>query len=258
MLAAGLVAPALAVLAQEAARPFPSGILLNGITSIPGGQQALFKVTFAGGIPDANFRLAQGQARYGIQLLAVDRRLNAVTICSRGETRSLSICSAPTLLALTPPAAAGAGTAGWRAGNYSNSSTATTDDRSAAGKASQPAAAGAFTPAVYAGLPPGGPPNNLPGGNGNGLDNPGNGAASSNVSAADGSAGILDQATAGYHWWIKEAQKVEQARLATAQQVSSGAMAPFPLTPLTPPGTAPQLIGPGTEFFYFDPLAAND
>ena len=126
----------------------------------------------------------------------------------------------------------------------------------------QPGSDGPFDRPGYVTGPGGSPPGSSPPGSAsNNSDTSGNNASAANDSGTGTSAatsGIIDNATQGYHWWVKEAQRIEQARQATAQQVMDGTAQPFPMTPFTPPGTPAQLVGPNKMYFYYDPLAAND
>ena len=56
-----------------------------------------------------------------------------------------------------------------------------------------------------------------------------------------------------YQWWVKEAEKIEQARLETTDRVLAGEWQAYPLTPLTPSGTSAQLIGTNSLFMNHGP-----
>src|SRR5487761_2481904 len=111
-LLAGPVNLTTAALAQAVAPARPAGGL-NGVTTILGDKPACFKVTFADGTPPASFLLAEGQSRYGIQLVAVDVQSNAVTIHNAGLAQVIAICKTPELPVGRPnPAAFGENFAG--------------------------------------------------------------------------------------------------------------------------------------------------
>ena len=242
------------------AQPVPAAIVLNGITTILGDHRACFKVIFTGDLREDDFMLAEGEGRYGIQLLKVDTRLNAVTINNQGLTQIMPICKTPVLLAQAPSEAGGVAPAKFGARNHSG--TAYSGGLQTSSDEVQPGSDGPFARPGHATGPDGGPPgSSQPGSASNNSDTSGNNASAGNDSGAgfsDASSGIIDNATQGYHWWVKEAQGIEQARKTTAQQVMDGTVPPFPLTPFTPPGTSPQLVGPNRMYFYFDPLASND
>jgi hypothetical protein len=262
--AAGLLAAGLNVWVAsaeaQATQPVPAAIVLNGITTMLGDNRACFRVIFTGGLREEGFMLAEGQARYGIQLLAVDTKLNAVIISNQGLRRTVPICKTPTLLA---GAASGVGVvATAKVGARNDSATTSSGTVQASGSEMQPGDGGQLARPGYAAATGGGQPgssqpdsasnhNDASGKNTSGAIDPGS-------SAITGSASVDDNATQDYHWWAKEAQKIELAREATAQQVMDGTVQPFPLTPLTPPATPAQLVGTNKVYFYFDPLAAND
>jgi hypothetical protein len=249
LLAAGLAAGAVVAIAEETG-PVPSGIVLDGVTTILGDNRACFKVTFTNGRPEADFILAEGQAKYGIQLLAVDRPLSMVTIRNQGLTQTIPICKTPTLLAATLSAADRA--ASKKPGGNDNLDTVATGDAQAPGNEMQPAATGQFGQAGHAvgtgGFQSHGSQNGASG-------NPDNNTAPANDSGASDSTGPSDNTPQGYlyQWWVKEAEKVERARVETAQRVTAGEWPPYPLTPLTPPGTPAQLIGADSLFMDHGP-----
>jgi hypothetical protein len=249
LLAAGLAAGAVVAIAKETG-PVPSGIVLNGITTILGDSRACFKVTFTDGSPGTDFMLAEGQAKYGIKLLAVDAQLNAVTIRNQDLTQIIPICKTPTVLAT---ATAGVN-ASVRLGGHDNTGTVFTGKVQAGGNETQPAANGQF-PQGYAvgagGFQSGGLQN---GASGNNNDSSGN-AISADNSSDGSSTGAGDNATQGhlYQWWVKEAEKIERARIETASRVMAGEWPPYPLTPLTPANTPPQLIGADSLYMNHGP-----
>ena len=246
LLAAGLAAGTIVAIAQETG-PVPSGIVLDGVTSILGDNRACFKVTFADGAPEVDFMLVEGQARYGIKLLAVDTQLNAVTIRNQGRIQAIPICKTPTLRSTTTAGVNGS----VRSGNHDNQGTGFTGNVEAQGNEIQSAANGQF-PQGYA-IGAGRSQNGASGNNNNSSGNTDN-TVSVNNSSDDSSTGA-DNTTQGqlYQWWVKEAEKIERARTETASRVTAGEWPPYPLTPLTPSGTSPQLIGTGSLFMEHGP-----
>ena len=250
LLTAGLAAGAVVAIAQETG-PVPSGIVLDGVTTILGDNRACFKVTFTDGVPEADFMLTEGQAQYGIQLLAVDAQLNAVTIRNQGVTQIIPICKTPTVLAT---ATAGVN-ASVRLGCHDNPGTVFTGNVQSGGNETQPAANGQF-PQGYAmgagGFQSGGLQNGASGNNNDSSGNADNNVASADNPSNGSSTGAGDNTTPShlYQWWVKEAEKIERARIETASRVMAGEWPPYPLTPLTPPNTPAQLIG--ADSLYMD------
>ena len=260
LLVMNLAAGIASAVAQEP-RSVPAAVVLDGITTILGDNRACFKVLFTGGLREADFIMAEGQTRYGIQLLAVNISSNTVTISNQGLTRVIPICKTPTLLAKTT---AGGGDGAAANPEEKQAGPASAGYAVASGNLTRPGSDGALTQTGYArgsGQAPGNNSPNNPTGNGNGSSDAssgleGNGTGDVNSDTV-GSNDVNAKGTQEFHWWTKEAQKVEAAREATAQQVLDGALQPYPLTPLTPPGTPASLIGTNGVFFYFDPLAPN-
>jgi hypothetical protein len=250
LLVVGLVAGVAGVEAR-AAQPVPAAIVLNGITTILGDNRACFRVIFTAGLREEDIMLAEGEARYGIQLLAVDTQSNTVVISNQGLKRTVPICKTPTLLAR---GTSGAGNiAAARAGVRNNSGTASSGAAQISGNEATPGDNGQSAgPGNAAGVNEGPPATSQSD------SSPSSANEASSAEAAAGSASTSDNAAPDYHWWEKEAQRIELARQATAQQVMDGTVQPFPLTPFTPSGTPAQLVGTNKAFFYFNPLAAND
>ena len=248
LLAAGLVVQTAGTIAQEA-QSVPSEIVLNGIMTSSDAKRAFFQVSFPGA-PKAGFMLAEGEARYGVQLLAVDARLNAVKICNHGLVQTISICQTPELLWSAVKASA-AGAPGLAAtSSRKNNRPAQTEDSSEEASAS--------TPAPFAGMVAGSPGRINDGGSSNsGSNNDGsnNDSTPSTADAGNEHSNSSDFPSQDhrYQWWVQEAQKIEKARIETAQRVMTGEWQPYPLTPLTPPNTSPQLIGQSSVFMEHGP-----
>lgn len=208
-----------------------SAIVLNGITTILGDRLALFKVTLAEGARPVSFMLAEGQSRYGLQLVAVDVRSGAATIHVADQTRVVSICGTPELPVIPPDTGAFANSISGSAGTYDAFGRLI---KSAAASGGGASAGGSD---VY------------PGANASAGKYPGDGADSNSAANASGPSGSPSPANRHvYQWWVKEAQKIENARQETAQRVLAGEWEPYPLTPLTPAGTPAGLIGPKSLF----------
>lgn len=226
--------------------PVPATIVLDGVISIPGGNWAFFRISFSGNMPGADFMLAEGQSRYGIQLLAVNTPAGTVTVRKQGQTQTLSICQPPALLATTGSDSAAAG----RPSPDANAAAA--GMAASIGGKTQSAAVPRFAHPVNAAGWDWAYPRTTA------ATNPGDNPVTANnadVGNANGAAGTSGSATQEhlYQWWTKEAQKIEQARLDTAQRVLAGEWPAYPLTPLTPSDTPSQLIGPDSLFMEHGP-----
>jgi len=245
-------------------QPLPSGIVLNGITTILGDKRAIFKVSFTAGAPETEFMLPEGQARYGIQLLAVNLQSNTVTISDQGFTRIIPICPTPTLLGAAPTAAVpvqlGNGN-GLEPGFLANDQTFAAETP----PADPPRFAHPVNAAGWGGAQNGSQNGaaNHPGNSGSPGDSstsdPGNNNSSNTTSTDTAGADSSTDPGAGqthehlYQWWISDAQKIEVARKETAQRVLAGDWPAYPLTPLTPSGTLPQLVGADSVFMEHGP-----
>ncbi len=237
LLAASLLVWADAACAQET-NPSLSKIILNGVMAGLGDKRAFFKVTFTDGAPPANLMLTEGQEKFGIELLAVDMRLNVTTIREHGFTRTISICPTPKLMALQTTNGT---TINWE---LPVSPGGSIDRMVSAGDPSKKMNGAALNTV----------------GSGDSAKTPANNAAASannNADQASSSDGSITAASAPeehlYQWWVKEAEKIERARVETAQRVMAGEWQPYPLTPLTPPGTPAPLIGDGSAFMDHGP-----
>jgi hypothetical protein len=207
----------------------------------------------AGG--EKSYILAEEQSRDGIKLLSVDIKNNVAQFDNHGTLQVLRICSTPelttvsaasqtTAASLTRPAAMGGTPAqtstaanssnetveGFNSGfatvvastaSSKNTSTGSGNASASSGNASTDAATGA---------------------------NPANGSTTGASSTSGSSSSEINT------WWYGGSQDIERARLETEDAVRQGVLPPYPLTPLTPPGTPTELIGPGQAFFnHFNP-----
>ena len=248
----GLLTTSRAASGPEAAAqpaPAPATIVLDGVMSIPGGNWAFFRTSFSANMSGADFMLAEGQSRYGIQLLAVNTPSGTVTVRKQGQTQTLSICQPPVLLTTTGSDSTAAASRSSPDANAAAAGLAASN-----GGKTQPADAPRFAHPVNAAGWDGANARNTA------ATNPGdNPVATNNNSGAGNATGVAgnnDGSVAQehlYQWWTKEAQKIEQARLDTAQRVLAGEWPAYPLTPLTPPGTPSQLIGPDSLFLEHGP-----
>ena len=241
---------------QPGARPV---IVLNGITTIFGDKRALFNVVDAPTKTSRSYFLSEGERSGDIELLSVDARAGSIRVSDQGVVQWVTIRQAPVLGMLSNPVPANATAAADLAsknGSDTNSVALAPNpvngspDNSASPVAAQVAVPGAgFVPGN--GTASGGSSSD----NVSSPANPGNGsspasAGSDNTASTSGSTG----GSPNDSWWMKEAQKIEQARQETAQRVMDGKWQPYPLTPLTPPGTPSQLISSASAYFFFNPL----
>lgn len=199
----------------------------------------------AGG--EKSYMLAEGQSCGGITLLSVDVKNNAAQFDNHGTLQVLRICSTPELAvtsvssqnqtaaaSLVRPAAMGGTPA--QASTTANSSNETVE-----GFNSDFATVVASTASSK----------NTSTGSGNASANSGNASTDVATGASSTSGSSSSEINA---WWYGGSQDIERARLETEDAVRQGALPPYPLTPLTPPGTPTELIGPGQAFFnHFNP-----
>jgi len=244
LLAAGQVVQTAVTIAQEA-QTVPLEVVLNGIMTTLDARRAFFQAAISPGAPRVNFMLVEGETSYGIQLLSVDVRLNAVKICNHGLVQTIPICQTPEIVgsAIKANGAGGSGlaTTSGRQNNRSDYAGDSPEEANANPQTSDAGLAAGFPRMI-----------NNSGSNNDGSNNGGSnndGTASTTDGGSDNSKGSSsapqDQR---YQWWIQEAQKIERARVETAQRVLDGEWQPYPLTPLTPPNTSPQLIGASGVF----------
>jgi hypothetical protein len=240
LLAAGLIVQTAGTFAQEA-QSVPSEIVLNGIMTTSDARRAFFRAAFTPGAPKADFMLAEGETHYGIQLLAVDARLNAVKIRNHGLVQTIPICQTPEIVwSAVKAGAVGVPGRTTASGRQNNNRLVQAVD--------SPEEANANPLAPLAGMAAG-----FPGGINNGSSNNegsnNDGASSTADAGSDNSnSSASESQDHRYQWWVQEAQKIEQARIENAQRVLAGEWPPYPLTPLTPANTSPQLIGPSGVF----------
>jgi hypothetical protein len=206
----------------------PLAMELNGIVNFSGFNCAFFVLNQPGSSAPRNFMLAQGESRFGIKLLAVDAVAGRVQIENCGQKQSLRICSAPDL---TPSPVLGImdspAKSFTRSANNGSNSIGNSDSDTSVNPATIPGNPGFGTIPKNASAQPN-PTQNI------------SSTSTADSHGADMAVALQDQANAD---WYQDAAIMEQERKETAQQVLSGEMTPFPLTPLTPPGTPSQLIG---------------
>ena len=194
----------------------PPEIFFNGIFTLFGDHRVLFK-THSGGPEEKSFMLAEGEARDGIRLLAVDIHAGIAQFDNHGVIQKISICPTPDL-----------GTAA--------SATITAGQKSFSGAASAPAVA-AGEPGSFSAA--------------NGIDATAQAAekAGADFSTGRTSQPVSKQDATQNTWWYRGSQQMEAARVATAAAVQRGELPAYPLTPLTPPGTPAVLIGSDQLYF---------
>jgi hypothetical protein len=221
------------LLALDICRPFilraagssglsPATVMLNGITTVLGDSRVFLQVSFSNSSPES-ISLVEGQTFQGIKLLAVDFSSACIRIDNCGQIQTIKICDTPNLT--------------MAAENNFSINTNTSDIQSGSEGGSNSAAPGSsVTPLVQSetGLTAGKMPAN---------SNTSN-TSSGNAAAANSHI---------YYWWLQDAKDIEQTRIATAQSVLAGEMAPQPLTPLTPPLTPAGLIGPDSVYMEHGP-----
>jgi hypothetical protein len=204
----------------------PPEIFFNGIFTLFGDHRVLFK-THSGNPEEKSFMLAEGEARDGIRLLAVDIHAGIAQFDNHGVIQKISICPTPDL----GPAANATITAGQK--SFSGASSAT------AVAAGEP---GLFSPATAAASSFSAA---------NGIDATAQAAekAGADFSTGRTSQPVSKQDATQNTWWYRGSQQMEAARVATAAAVERGELPAYPLTPLTPPGTPAVLIGSDQLYF---------
>jgi hypothetical protein len=263
-----------AILAQPAsdsASP-PATVILNGLVSIFGDQQACLQISRPGSPPE-NVLLAAGRTFRDIRLLAVDVSASAVRINNGGQLQTLKICAAPEVTAgddsWTPPVPAhkemlprsadtgqlvanspvkndGVAGLGGNPANPLPNLVKTPATTSAGGQAGNNNSASSGSAANSGASTTGSPINSTPV-----VDNQNNQtSASGNLAGAAGATSPSPATTHVYYWWTSVAEGIEQARQANAAAVLAGDMRPEPLTPLTPPTTPAALIDLNTSLFF--------
>jgi hypothetical protein len=206
--------------------------------------------------------LVEGQSRGGVKLLSVDTKNAVAKFDNHGTLQVVRICSTPELTVVAAlknqagapspahPAAAmakapgqaptagssSAGAEGFNPGFLPIAVSSRNSSTASGGGATGATAGTAVTDTTTVGTTV-------------------TGIETANGSTAGTPATSDPLSWAKSTWWYTGSQDVEQARAETADAVHSGALPPYPLTPLTPPGTPPELIGPGQAFFnHFVPL----
>ena len=218
----------------------PLSITLTGVTTVLGDRRALFKTPSTGVVGWKQHMLVEGQSEDEIKLLAIDVPMGTARFINHGVLQIVAICKTPSLavgifsgLGEAPSTVAANGV---RFNNNFQSARQPVESpdgspfvRGGAGRGG--AATGA---AANAGTPGSSSP-----GSGASISTPGWGAATVDTFALDGTE----------PWWLAGSKLTEQARLRSAADVQAGLADPQPLTPLTPPGTPADLVGPDQAYF---------
>jgi hypothetical protein len=205
----------------------PLAVELNGIVNFSGFDCAFFVLDQPGSSALRSFMLTQGESRFGIKLLAMDATSGCVQIVNCGQKQSLRICSAPDLTLSSVSGAADYPAKSFVSVNGGINSFGDSDSDVSVDPATIPGNPGFGTIPKSASAQSSPTPNS-------------SSASTTDSRGTDPAVTFQDQANAD---WYQDAAIMEQERRETAQQVLSGEMTPFPLTPLTPPGTPSQLIG---------------
>ena len=215
------------VLAQQ----LPIHVILNGFSLIFGDRRAYFETASAG-----SFSLSEGQKFNGIKLLSIDTKSGCALIDNRGEQQLLHICRTPDLV-LNPAADSGQIQAAAPANLRKNSAGGTSGTPASAPEdtTGKPAQAGVV-------LTGGGGSGTANGKVANSQDSLSSDSPASDASASNGAGASQTSNPKLYQWWVKEAQKIENARTQTADRVLAGEWPAYPRTPLTSPDANPQLV----------------
>ena len=245
-------------------------IELNGITCLFGDKMAVLVLHEPSQAKPVSFALSEGESRFGIKVLAVDAANHVVKIEQSGVEQSLRLCATPVLAMPDAPKAAADEAKLPRPLSPEEQSQIDQflqqDQDAQRIKAGKP-----VVNVLPVGTPPASPGSSGAAGNSAvGLSDGGSLAGSSSVNSGTGAPGtsgtsgstdsLAGNASTGsgsaassgenytLEYWYRTSLVIEQNRLATAAEVSSGDMEALPRTPLTPPQTPPALIGPDTFF----------
>ena len=204
-------------------------VALNGITSLFGQSSAFLVLYQSAQSQPITFSLSEGEARFGVKLIAVDMSSHRAQIERNGLKEYLHLMSAPNLSG---------------AGNLAQ----VIDDNSSKSSPAAQAEVLRFlsqnqeVKKVQAGNP------SIASANSRNLDS--SPIDHAGQSAIDSASNFASQSSTDFTQagWYQDSLNIEQNRIATAQQVLSGEMSPWPLTPLTPAGTPAVLVGKDTLY----------
>src|SRR5665213_1279450 len=208
------------LLAGNLKSPAADAITLNGIASLFGQNSAFLVLYQPAQTQPITFTLSQGEARFGIKLIAVDMTNHRVQIEKDGLKEYLRLTPAPNLSEAGILAQV----------TYANSKMSPEAQAEVLRFLSQ----NEEVKKIQAGNP------SIASANSRSLN-------SSSIDPASNSASqsSTDYTQAG---WYQDSLNIEQNRVATARQVLDGEMSPWPLTPLTPTGTPAVLVGKDTLY----------
>lgn len=238
----GVVALVIFIFNSDCAAASPPVLVLDGIVSICGNNEALIKADLSGN--QTPLIIKEGQTVSGIKLISVDFTKGIIMVRNLGEMQTIKICETPKLqppTSLTPTQGAMGGVN--PAGNYSSygkSFMAAEGIPSAvAGQAGQSGLIAGISGAANA--------NSNPYSNN---DTPATPISDSNDNTNPNQNGVNTVTSKTPDpWWLAASKNLERARAESAALVLRGEAEPFPLTPLTPPGTPAALIGPDKLYF---------
>jgi len=239
----------------------PWKIEVKGIAAILDDRRVFIATQDPAGV-EKNHVLVEGQSCGGIKLLSVDVKNSVAKFDNHGTLQFLRICSTPELTmasaasrnqtataSLARPAAM-AGTP-VQASTAANSSKETVEGfNSGFATVAASAASGKDSSSKNSSTDSGNTSTDTTTSTGTitrkeaatGMDTA-NGSAKETSSLSASSSSEINS------WWYTGSQDIEQARLETEDAVRQGILPAYPLTPLTPRGTPPELIGAGQAFF---------
>lgn len=233
---------ALTTLLATAVAETPAVIEVNGLADVFGNKVVIFKLDNG----SENILLSEGHQRDGVRLLDLDPATATARFDNRGTIQAIHISNAVLAPAATATVANGgqfsAEAVRARLNNEAGSLPA---DESAAGMA-----AGNLGSAGYAfggGAAAAPAPNPTTGGS----DAAGTQIGTPDVGSPSSTSGLGSKQDEAWKksWQYRDAQNVEAARARDAAAIMAGIAEPYPLTPLTPPGTPAQLVSADTLYF---------
>ena len=247
-----------AVLLAGVHRTPADSLELNGLTSLPEIKMAFLTLYQPAQTKPINFTLSEGEAQFGIKLVAVDAASHRVQIEQCGLKKFLRLSSAPDLTMAENPVTVAVGD-----GISAEEQQVIAKYLAGGGKELERLKAGnpASNPILNLFPGNGGAKSEQKSGSDSGKTADNSGSSSSGNSSSDNSGTSHDASNATgaksdsrastdgtKEEWYQESLTIEQNRLATVDDVLAGNATPWPRTPLTPANTPARLIGKETFF----------
>ncbi len=223
----------------------PADIQVNGLINLFGVKSVMLRMDSS----PQDLMLTEGESRDGVKLLEVDLKNGVARFDNHGKIQWVRISSAPDMpvAAETNPGGKRAALPALSGSGYSPAKAMSLPDT---GEAVIANGADGYRVLRNGQSPPASNPSSPQPDNANTPDNSWNNdaaAASSGSSAKTTGVNQLDS------WDYSNAKVIEAARKRDSVSILAGLQDPYPLTPLTPPGTAAQLISDQKLYFPKNP-----